>query len=130
MSERVLESGARLIVERAAADAVAVLRAGGIRTVLIRGPLQQDWLAPAGPPRISRDVDLLVSPDDIDAADAALASLGLSRSVALPPDPGFEHAHDWGAPERVPVELHWSVVGADAGRVWLVIAGETEQAAV
>jgi Uncharacterised nucleotidyltransferase len=130
MSEQLQQSGLRLIVERASADAVQALQRKSIRTVLIRGPLQQKWLEHAGPPRASRDVDLLVARDDLERAEEALSTLGLFRSSALPADPGFEHAHDLVAPGRVPVELHWSIVGTDESHVWEVLAQETEPATI
>ena len=48
----------------------------------------------------------------------------------LPSDPGFDHARVWTAPDRVPIELHWTIVGADERLVWEVLADETETAQI
>jgi hypothetical protein len=118
--------GALLAVEYASADVVQTLRRAGIRSVLLKGPLQQRWLADAGPPRASIDIDLLVAAADLDTAGGVLAANGYSTAATLPSDPGFDHARVWTAPDRIPIELHWTIVGADEQRVWQVLAAETE----
>jgi hypothetical protein len=125
-----LLEGALLVVEYASAEAVATLRRAGVRCILIKGPLQQRWLANAGPPRASLDVDLVVARSDFEAAERALAARGYSTAPTLPSDPGFEHARVWTAPNRVSIELHWTIVGADERRFWDVLAAETETARV
>jgi len=118
-----------LLVERASADAVATLRRVGIRSILIKGPLQQRWLAGAGVPRASVDVDLLVDPADVDAAGSALAAAGYRREPEV--TPGVEHhAHLWTARSRVSIEVHWNLWGTDPACTWRVLAGETEPADV
>jgi Uncharacterised nucleotidyltransferase len=119
-----------LRVERASAEAIAALERVGVRSILLKGPLQQWWLEGGGQPRISIDVDLLVAREWVDDAEAALRSLGYSRAVILPDEPGREHASVWVAVGRLPVELHWSLVGADQRQVWRVISNETESAVV
>ena len=74
--------GALLVVEYASADAVATLRRAGIRSILLKGPLQQRWLADAGPPRVSIDVDLLVAAADFEAAESVIAANGYSTAVS------------------------------------------------
>jgi Uncharacterised nucleotidyltransferase len=122
--------GALLVVEYASADAVATLRRAGIRSILLKGPLQQRWLAEAGTPRASIDVDLLVARAEFEAAEKVIAANGYSTAATLPSDPGFDHARVWTAPDRVPIELHWTIVGADERRIWEVLADETETAQI
>jgi hypothetical protein len=124
--EAFLLEGALLVVEYASAEAVATLRGAGVRCLLLKGPLQQRWLSGAGPPRPSLDVDLLVARSDFGAAENVLAASGFSTAPTLPSDPGFEHARVWTAPDRVSIELHWTIVGADERRLWDVLAEETE----
>ena len=116
-----------LLVERASADVIRTLRAAGVRPILLKGPLQQAWLEAAGPPRASGDVDVLVAQEDIGSAEAAIAAAGYSLD-ARPEEAGFEHSSVWVAARGVPVELHWSLVGADESSVWDVISRETETA--
>ena len=102
-----------------------LLRSVGIRSILIKGPLQQQWLAVARVRRASVDVDLLVDPSDVEAAGKALAAAGYNREPEV--TPGVEHhAHLWTAGSRVPIEVHWNLWGTDPARVWRALAGETE----
>ena len=115
-----------LLVERESANAIKALKEADVPAILLKGPLQQRWLEPAGPPRASIDVDLLVLREQVEAAETALRARGFLRAVALPDEAGGEHSTLWMAARRVPVELHWSLVGADASRVWPVLSRETE----
>ncbi len=126
--QRVVALG--LLVERASADAVKALKHAGVRAILLKGPLQQTWLEAAGPPRASVDVDVLVSRDQLLSAETALGDIGYRRAVGLPGEAGREHASDWVAPGKVPVEVHWSLVGVDERKIWGVISSETEEAVV
>lgn len=129
MSDPRYVAAATLVVERATADAMAALVGAGIRSILIKGPPQQGWLAAAGVPRASVDVDLLVDPTDVAAAGIALSGLGYRREPEV--TPGVEHhAELWTAPGRVPVELHRTLWGTDPGCTWPVLAGQTENAQI
>jgi hypothetical protein len=114
-----------LLLERASAEAVSFLRGAGVRSILVKGPLQQAWLSAAGPPRASVDIDLLVDPGDMDAARRALhaAGYGLEPEVT----PGVEHHGDrFAAPGRYPVEVHWTLSAANSERTWEVVERHTE----
>jgi hypothetical protein len=121
---RVVAEG--LLLERASSDAIKALKQAGVRPILLKGPLQQWWLEAGGPPRTSVDVDVLVRHEQHESAEAALVALGYSRAVALPDEAGCEHSSQWVAADRFPVELHWSLVGADEHKVWGVLSAETE----
>ena len=125
---RVVAQGLR--IERASADAIQALTTAGIRSILLKGPLQQWWLEPGGPARASVDVDVLVSREDVAEAESALSAIGYSRALILPDEAGREHGSVWAARGRVPIELHWSLVGVDEGKVWDVFSLETETASV
>lgn len=122
--EPLLVAAASLVIERASAEAAAALRRVGIRAIVIKGPAQQEWLAAAGAPRASVDVDLLVDPAEVDAAGRAFSGLGYGVQSEVTPGVGH-HATVWTAPGRVPVELHRSLWGAE-GDTWGALAGETE----
>src|SRR4029079_12384093 len=77
VGQPLLVTAASLVVERASADAVVLLRDAGIRAILLKGPPQQEWLAAADPPRASVDVDPLVDPPHGAAAAAELLPFGL-----------------------------------------------------
>jgi hypothetical protein len=115
-----------LLLERASVDAMRELRRAGVRSILLKGPLQQHWLEPAGPSRVSTDVDLLVASAQFGVAEEALASVGFSRAVALPVEEGREHGSVWVAEGEAAVELHWTLVGMDEDKAWDVLSDETE----
>ena len=128
MGEPLLVAAACLVVERAAADAVVMLRDAGIRAILLKGPPQQEWLAAADPPRASADVDLLVDPAQIHVAGQTFFDRGYR--VVQEVTPGVDHhAVVWVAPGQVPVELHDRLWGT-GGDEWGVLACETETAMV
>ena len=91
-----------LIVEWESLDAIKALREAGVRSILLKGPLQQWWLEPGGPPRASGDVDLFVAHEQIGDAESALGSIGYARAVVLPDEDGREHASVWVAPVAFP----------------------------
>jgi hypothetical protein len=129
VSDPLYVTGATIIVERASAEAVALLRDAGIRSILIKGPPQQQWLSAAGPPRESVDVDLLVSPSDVEAAGSALAARGYSYQPEV--TPGVEnHSALWSHGGRIPVEVHWTLSNTDPSRTWLTLERETESVEV
>jgi Uncharacterised nucleotidyltransferase len=122
--EPLLVAAVSLVVERASADAVATLKDAGIRAILLKGPPQQEWLAAAGPPRASIDVDLLVEPLNAESAGREFSKLGYRHTPMVTPGVGH-HALLWTAPECVPVEVHDALWGVD-GDAWGVFARETE----
>ena len=128
MGEPRLVAAASLVIERASADAVVLLRDAGIRAILLKGPPQQEWLAAADPPRASVDVDLLVDPAQAAAAGEKLFDRGYRVVPEVTPGVG-QHAVVWKAPARVPVELHDRLWGT-AGNEWDVLTRETETVTV
>jgi hypothetical protein len=123
-SDPLLVAASSLVIERAAVEAVVTLRDAGIRAILLKGPPQQEWLAPASPPRASVDVDLFVDPAQADAAGQELFERGYRVVPEVTPGVGH-HAVVWAAPAQVPVELHdrlWGTRGDD----WEVLVRETE----
>lgn len=124
VDDSLLVAAASLVIERASGEAVAVLRRAGIRAILIKGPVQQGWLAAAGEPRASMDVDLLVDPAQAAAAGTVFSTLGYRAVPEVTPGVGH-HAMVWTAPGRVLVEVHDTLWGAD-GDAWGSLASETE----
>lgn len=95
-----------------------------MRAILLKGPAQQQWLAAAGPPRASVDVDLLVPPDQAGAAGQPFFELGYRVLHEVTPGIGH-HAFLWTAPRRIPVEVHSTLWGTGEN-VWNVLEHETE----
>ena len=118
-----------LFVELASAEVVTALRRAGVRPILIKGPLQQKWLAKAGPPRPSVDVDVLVDPADLPTTATTLSALGYVLEPEVTPGVGH-HAERWSSSTHLPVEVHWTLWGTDPDRTWPVLAQETETALI
>jgi hypothetical protein len=110
-------------------EAVRTLRQAGLRPILLKGPLQQAWLDPLGPQRLSSDIDILVPRDRLRDAEAALGAAGYSAAVGLV-DIGLDYHSVWATAGRPPVELHWSLVGADESKVWDVLSKQIESVAI
>jgi hypothetical protein len=125
-----LHAAARTLgVDVAAAQAVATLHRAGCANIVLKGATFGRELHAAGSLRRYVDVDLLVSPRDVDAAGAALASIGFKlmmdhRDHATIADP---HAQEWQRPPADKVDLHWTVpgVGIAAADAWAVLETRT-----
>jgi Uncharacterised nucleotidyltransferase len=112
--ERAIEEGRRrgaflqLVSQRIA----AMLAEAGIRSAVLKGPLLGEAIYGDPGRRLSSDIDLLVSPDQLQAAVEVVRGLG----YAAPTD----HLHEGWLPllhfvlthergELPPVELHWRI---------------------
>jgi hypothetical protein len=110
--------GANLALAALAAEVTGALRAAGLRSILIKGPVLVRWLYGSESARTSSDVDLFVDPATADIAEAALRELGYERAatgIGVAERP--RHASTltrFGSPE---VDLHTTVVGVGASRV-------------
>jgi Uncharacterised nucleotidyltransferase len=137
-----LMAGARrLILDAAAAQAVTAMRARGLRPILIKGPAIERRLYPDGVRRSYNDVDLLVAPDEFDAAAAVLLELRyrmklperwlgvrltetpmhaveFKREARGAADVDLHRTIHWA---RAEPELVWSVLSA--GTEWITVAG-------
>jgi Uncharacterised nucleotidyltransferase len=112
--QRELEAGRRqaALLQLVAQQASDVLAAAGIRSAPLKGPQLSEALHGDPGRRLSSDVDLLVSPEQLQAAVAAVRQLGYEE----PEDPlepsglpqlHFALLHARG--EMPPVELHWRI---------------------
>ena len=90
------------------------LNSAGLRHVHLKGPAFSQWLY--GDPGVRRfsDLDILVSPRDLEAALACLKLEGfVPRIPRGPGDVIYASIGAWplSAPDRVPIDLHWQVAG-------------------
>ena len=128
-----------LLLDAAAAEGVATLRAEGIRAILLKGPVTAHWLYAGNATRSYTDVDLLVAPDEFPRALGALEEIGY-RNYSEARDT-FEGGHavplrlerPSGAggvqlPAGLSIDLHWTFdgIGASYQVFWTVIGGNTE----
>jgi hypothetical protein len=92
----------------AAAEALEVLAADGIDTMVLKGTA----LASAAYARTSlrpmRDIDLMVSPRDVPRTARVLTSLGYTGASAFDPQATIgRHAITFGRPDGAAIDLHW-----------------------
>ncbi len=92
----------------------------GIRFFVLKGPVLAEALYGDLSMRTSKDLDMLVSPTDMERADHLLQSCGYEQSVAEPTpfifrlrkDPGRDYHKSYIHPgNKVQIELHWRMNG-------------------
>lgn len=92
--------------ETAVADVVRVLAAAQLRFVLLKGAARTYARVPNAALHLSGDIDVMLDPDDIDAARERLGALGYYPSPTWSMYALHHHEVPLVAPERPPVELH------------------------
>ncbi len=139
LSDTQLDVAKAMRVDAVTAEVVGAFRSAGIRSLLLKGPAIGAWLYDDSVHRCYGDVDLLVAPQDDDAARRTLTRLGfhdldadLSASEVerlLELNDLAPHAFTWVRPgSRVAIDLHHTLhgVGTDRQTVWDVLAAEAE----
>jgi hypothetical protein len=129
-----------LLLDAAAAESIATLRAEGIRAILLKGPVTAQWLYSGHAPRSYFDVDLLVAPDEFPRALRTLEGIGYRSYFEVRDTVEGAHAvplrlerpsaaDSTQFPAGLSVDLHWRFdgVGASDEVFWTVIAGDAEQ---
>jgi hypothetical protein len=112
-------------VDATAAEVVPALNLAGCESIVLKGPTFQRELYEVGSTRPYDDLDLLVSPRDMDVAGAVLERAGFTlaldhRDHSTLAEP---HAQEWQRPTGARVDLHWKLpgVGARASDAWVVL---------
>jgi Uncharacterised nucleotidyltransferase len=130
VSKTVFASIARsLAIDARTGQVVEALRTAGIRPLLLKGPTIARWLYADGAARPYGDSDLLVAPNNFEAAIAVLERLGFeNRSV---PTAGSRplHAYTFVADrDDATVDLHRSLVGVERSEegAWGVLTRDTD----
>lgn len=116
-------------VDVVTAEVVEALHAGGIPSILLKGPATVRLLYRDEPPRPYVDVDLLVPPPEASAV-AVLRRLGFGQAADGVPRDWHGHGVSW-IRERdgASVDLHRSYfgIGVDEEGAWKVLSGRTER---
>ncbi len=119
------EAAATLLVDAIAAEAVTALDRAGVPSVLLKGPAVAAWLYQPSEVRTYSDVDLLVPPRSLGAAERVLAALGFRYvfdGVNVLERPS--HARTWIRVDDPPIDLHIGLgeVPAPSEDVWAVLS--------
>src|SRR5829696_4523693 len=125
----VLATAANLAVENASQQVVAALRRANVRPILLKGPSLVRWLNRMDA-RSSTDVDLLVAPAEMAAAERVLGEHGFVRFLPeLIPGDRPRHATVWRhAATPVTIDLHRSLIGIGVAPdvAWSILTDTTE----
>jgi hypothetical protein len=112
-----------------AAEVSTVLAGRGVPSILLKGPVLDEWLYERGA-RDYIDADLLVPPDRHALAETILQELGFSLlpETVEPPRRGILHSRPWGRVEGGgQVDLHRTLFGTGVGpeTVWAEVSRDT-----
>jgi hypothetical protein len=112
--EQALEAGRRqgAFLQLVSLRVMAVLADAGIRCAPLKGPLMGEAIYGDPGRRLSSDVDLLVSPNELQAAVEVVRGLGYEAPLDHVDESGLPLLHfvlAHGRGELPPVELHWRV---------------------
>jgi hypothetical protein len=129
-----LTFGANLALAALGAEVARAFEAAGIRSVLIKGPVLVHWLYGGASARASVDVDVLIDPATLGAAEEVLAELGFERApTGIGADERPRHASTWvRAAGAQAVDLHTTIVGVGVSRAegWTVLRERTTRETV
>jgi len=125
-SDAATATALRLRVDSWTAEVVSAMRARGIRTVLLKGPVIARWLYGGRPAeRVYCDCDLLVGPDDTVSARALLTELGFRAQEHPLIEVDEHHARIFlRASDDANVDLHRTLHGMEhlePQRVWAMV---------
>jgi hypothetical protein len=116
-----------LELDGAGAEVISALEAVGVSPILLKGPALADWLY-QGEIRSYGDVDLLIAPPDVPAAEQLLTGLGFQDEMqGASLCERSAHAATWSL-DALSIDLHHTVVGAtltDAD-VWRELSNRCE----
>ncbi len=112
--EQALEAGRRqgAFLQLITLRIMAMLAGAGIRCTSLKGPLLGEAIYGDPGRRLSSDIDLLVSPEQLQAAVEVVRTLGYDAPTDYVQDCGLPRLHFvlvHGRGELPPVELHWRV---------------------
>jgi len=129
---RARELSRRDELDLAALEALGELRSRGVDALLLKGPVLAQRLYAEGETRGYWDIDLLVSPRDLPAAEAALRALRYRKGnevLGIDDVGGVKHGEVWarqGANHGGPIiiDLHWRLSRCEATGevVWEALA--------
>lgn len=107
-------------LDQATAEVLAALESADVDVLLLKGPALTALLYEAGEQRGYSDIDLLVAPSTLDAAEQALTRLGYANAdstTGVDDIGGVVHAHTWTrttSTASTMIDLHHWLSGAEA----------------
>jgi hypothetical protein len=121
-----------LALDRATAEVMSAFTAGGVRSILLKGPALTRWLYRDDEWRSYLDCDLLVTPADAERAERILEQLGYRREGLHSIRHDWDrYANSWKGPHAA-VDLHHAMIGIGVSSLefWRVMSESTESMTV
>lgn len=113
LSPRIVAAvGQAMLLERRAQAVVQKFADAGVRATIVKGPVFADRLYRHRSDRPFTDIDFLVAPDSLDAANAAIEFLGFDRPTKTRDNSRRDREYKWQSRENasILVELHGDLV--------------------
>jgi hypothetical protein len=119
-----------LRIDLVTVEVMGLLGAGGIASILLKGPTFARWLYDDPHDRPYTDTDLLISPDDLEKARGVLAGAGFAAPFSGAGHERIHHAEPWiRSEDAAEIDLHHRLPGiADSHLSWRVLSRRTEPA--
>ena len=132
---RLAAAGTRLHIDGGTAEVLDSFDRAGVRAIMLKGPSIARWLYTDGTERPYNDCDLLVAPEQFDAAGQTLRALGYEPLLDRWGLPAwwYGHAVAWTHPDgRVGVDLHRTLlgVGVNPATAWRVLSADPDELVV
>lgn len=125
-----LATAMNLANEAATRELAAALRDRNLRGIVLKGPALGRWLYDDMADRVSQDIDVLVSWDDLDAVEDVLRTIGWRYLGIDRVGKDRPHCRIWERPDNgLILELHRTLagIGVAPSRTWEVLSAHTEE---
>jgi Uncharacterised nucleotidyltransferase len=132
---RLAAAGTRLHMDGGTAEVLDSFDRAGVSAIMLKGPSIARWLYTDGTERPYNDCDLLVAPEQFDAAGQTLRALGYEPLLDRWGLPAwwYGHAVTWTHPDgRVGVDLHRTLLGlgVNPATAWRVLSADPDELVV
>lgn len=128
-SEEILTAARNLRAHTVAIEVVSAFTTAGVKSILLKGPSFARWLYDSPHERPYLDIDLLIAPDRVEAAERVLRSHGFDPDpLEIPHDMPW-HAHTWTrASDGAMIDLHRFIVGTEVSSEtgWTILSAQIE----
>lgn len=122
-----------LLNEGLSGELAGALRERRLRGIVLKGPALRRWLYGGASERMSLDIDLLVSWDDLEAVEGVLSATGWRYLGIDAVGDDRSNCRIWERPDNgLILELHRTLagIGASPTQTWAVLSAHTEELAI
>jgi hypothetical protein len=119
-----------LLNEGLSGELAGALRDRRLRGIVLKGPVLRRWLYGGASDRMSMDIDLLVSWDDLEPVEGVLSATGWRYLGIDAVGENRSNCRIWERPDNgLILELHRTLagIGTSPARTWAVLSAHTEE---